>query len=432
MGKAAGFALILAGVGTAAYVVPSFDTRDRAAERRVSDVAAITVAAPVAPAPQPRETTTIDKTAKPAAAAIETASAPSKPSEPIKIVTAPAPQKSDQRFALTKDIQRELHRVGCYAGDIDGEWNAQTRQAMKNFVDRVNATLPVDGPDHILRTLVSGHPGEACGKTCPAGQTASNGRCMPTQVQAQAPRKIDTRTAEVPRVSRNTEKQPDRQDFAAAPKAKNKPAAATETVVSSWAPTVVAAPIPQMVAPQPRAVPAPVVAAAPVSETASPATRPDLAGRMSVGVGAASPDALAKPVTADPAPAVAAPAPKAASKIVIKKRDGAVAKAPQAPAATPSQPIAPVPAIVDAQPKAQPGQQTAALKEADIPDATAVAAEPRKADGRRGNGNGSGVTVNRNPPPRYVSVYVSPQPVYREVRPRFGPSIFKRLERDAR
>ena len=69
----------------------------------------------------------------------EAASAPSKPSEPIKNVTAPAPQKGDQRFALTKDIQRELHRGGCYAGDIDGEWNAQTRQAMKNFVDRVNA-----------------------------------------------------------------------------------------------------------------------------------------------------------------------------------------------------------------------------------------------------------------------------------------------------
>ena len=32
------------------------------------------------------------------------------------------PARSDQRLALTKEIQRELRRVGCYAGPLDGAW----------------------------------------------------------------------------------------------------------------------------------------------------------------------------------------------------------------------------------------------------------------------------------------------------------------------
>lgn len=435
MGKAAGFALILAGVGTAAYVVPSLDTRDRAAERRASDVAAITVAAPSSTLPSgsalaPREITTVEKVVKPTAA-IETASTPAKPFEPIKIVAPPAPQRNDQRLALTKDIQRELNRVGCYTGNIDGEWNAQTRQAMKTFVDRVNATLPIDAPDHILKTLVSGHPGDACGKSCPAGQTASNGRCLPTQIQAQAPRgKLDgTRTSnEVPRVARKIERQPEQQEVAAVPvpvpvpKPRDKPAA--PAVVSSWAPTAVTAPIPPVAAPQPR--PAPVMAAAP-PVAAEGAARADLSGRMSVGAGVSADVATAKPLTADSTPAIVAPAPKEAARIVIKKREGAVAKAAPVPVA----PKLPVDAEGQAKATAPmpPRQQTAAIKPSEPVDATAVTVvPPRKPAAAKPRIVSALPPPVRIAPPRFVGVYVSP-PVYRE---RFGPSIFRKMEREAR
>ncbi len=449
MGKAAGFLLILAGVGTAAYVVPAFDVKEE--PRRAAPASSITTAS-IMPASQPtvsqpplsqpaasqpavaqpapvaraapqvepiREQASVAK-AKPLVAG---ASAPIKvenASEPIKVASG-APQRGDQRLALTKEIQRELRRVGCYVGDIDGEWSAETRQGMKTFIDRVNATLPIDQPDHILKTLVSGHPGDACGKSCPAGQTAAaNGRCMPSQVIAQSPSQQTKRPAD----KAVAQARPDRaapsrdattprdstvqRDIAAvvpAPKVQpQKPA--SEAVVSSWAPTVVAAAVPPVAVP-PAAVPQPRAEARPA----------ELPGRMAVGVGA------------DTEQPVAAPAPKAGSKIVIKRRDGVAAGVPS--------PAAQMPADVVAAPVA-PRQKTAAIPPAEptvVESESAPAAAPPRPSARKQGQPG----VYRVPsaPPRYVGVYVSPPRVYSGYsassgRGAFGPSIFKRLERDAR
>jgi hypothetical protein len=218
MSKATGFLFILAGVGTAAYILPAADFSDRKAEKQLADVVAITTSAKQAPGPaverpaprqaQPAPVITPPKP-QPAmretpqgggnSAAVRMAAGDirqepqSKPIEPALPVQAPARKGVDgakaedaQRMALTRDIQRELKRVGCYVGDLDGDWGEGTRQAMKTFIDRVNATLPTDAPDHILKTLVQGHPGNACGKSCPAGQgLGSDGRCIPTAILAQ-------------------------------------------------------------------------------------------------------------------------------------------------------------------------------------------------------------------------------------------------------
>jgi hypothetical protein len=244
-------------------VVPSLDLKETGGERRAADVAAIAASAPSVPQ-RPAATTTIEKVAHPTPAAVATVQQPAKASEPFKAITTGAVSRSGQQLVLTKEIQRELQRVGCYAGDIDGEWSAQTRAAMKSFVDRVNATLPVDAPDHILKTLVSGHPGEACGKSCPAGQTAgANGRCLPTQVIAQSPRK--SAGTDQPRLARAPATR-EVATAAAVPVARapavqrERSGTTSEAVVSSWAPTVVAAPVPQFAIPQPR--PAHVVTAA--------------------------------------------------------------------------------------------------------------------------------------------------------------------------
>ena len=86
---------------------------------------------------------------------------------------------------LAKAIQTELRRVGCYQGRIDGDWDAGTRQAMKAFNERVNASLPVRQPDYILLTLVQSHIAKACGAACPAGQAATEGgSCQPLSVLA--------------------------------------------------------------------------------------------------------------------------------------------------------------------------------------------------------------------------------------------------------
>jgi hypothetical protein len=89
--------------------------------------------------------------------------------------------------AIALELQKELRRVGCYDGPISGVWTPSVRNAMKDFIDRVNATLPVERPDNILLTMVQGHQGKACGKPCPAGQGLSQeGRCLPDAILARA------------------------------------------------------------------------------------------------------------------------------------------------------------------------------------------------------------------------------------------------------
>ena len=96
----------------------------------------------------------------------------------------------ETRAELASDLQRELQRVGCYRGEITGTWNLATRRAMAAFMDRANATLPMNDPDYVLLALVQSHQEIACTAECPAGQViAEGGRCMPRAVVAQASKK---------------------------------------------------------------------------------------------------------------------------------------------------------------------------------------------------------------------------------------------------
>ncbi|MFV0297621.1 MAG: hypothetical protein ACK5JT_16030, partial [Hyphomicrobiaceae bacterium] len=84
-------------------------------------------------------------------------------------------------------IQRELIRVGCYSGQVDGKWGPASRLAMQTFVDKLQARLPVTEPDYILLTLLQGHTSRACGPSCPGGQAPeASGMCVPASVIAAA------------------------------------------------------------------------------------------------------------------------------------------------------------------------------------------------------------------------------------------------------
>jgi hypothetical protein len=82
---------------------------------------------------------------------------------------------TDNRGSLAFDLQRELARVGCYGGEINGAWTATTRQAMKTFLDRVNATLPIGQPDPVHLALVQSQAARVCDTSCPPGQVAGDG-----------------------------------------------------------------------------------------------------------------------------------------------------------------------------------------------------------------------------------------------------------------
>ena len=85
------------------------------------------------------------------------------PRHPNAEVRAPAAAILTNRDVLARELQKELRRIGCYEGDLNGEWTPSTRRAMKAFTERINATLPVQEPDNILYAMVQSHQEKVCG-----------------------------------------------------------------------------------------------------------------------------------------------------------------------------------------------------------------------------------------------------------------------------
>jgi uncharacterized caspase-like protein len=80
-----------------------------------------------------------------------------------RVGTAPA------REDLARDVQKELKRVGCYDGAVDGKWGDEARAALAEFASRVNLPLPTDEPtQHALDTL-----GVTKKRTCPETPAAT-------------------------------------------------------------------------------------------------------------------------------------------------------------------------------------------------------------------------------------------------------------------
>ncbi len=97
------------------------------------------------------------------------------------------PADPQTRTQLARDLQHGLQRASCYQGEITGSWNATTRRAMADFMDRANAVLPFKEPDYVLLALVQNHQDITCAAECPSGQVMEDGgRCVPRAVIAQA------------------------------------------------------------------------------------------------------------------------------------------------------------------------------------------------------------------------------------------------------
>jgi hypothetical protein len=83
-------------------------------------------------------------------------------------------------ISVTRDAQKELQRVGCYDGEINGVWTRASQEAALLFLARINAKLPVDKPDDVLLELLRSSKDRSCG-SCPRGQESdATGHCAPT------------------------------------------------------------------------------------------------------------------------------------------------------------------------------------------------------------------------------------------------------------
>ena len=100
---------------------------------------------------------------------------------------------------MARDIQRNLKRVGCYTGDINGDWSPLTRRAMKSYLDEVNASLPVDQPQIALLALLESQALPACGAPCgPNALRAGDGRCRSMPAVSGEIHAVDARVSTPP------------------------------------------------------------------------------------------------------------------------------------------------------------------------------------------------------------------------------------------
>jgi peptidoglycan hydrolase-like protein with peptidoglycan-binding domain len=149
--------------------------------RRAQVAAQAEAPAPIAPADP---TPVVEYPPKPEVVSIEPRSGDPAARMPAAHSAKTTPRPGD-RASIARELQRELKRVGCYDGEVNGIWTPATRRAIKAFTERINAALPVDGPDLILLALVQDHQDKACGAACPTGQAfAADGQCVPTAILA--------------------------------------------------------------------------------------------------------------------------------------------------------------------------------------------------------------------------------------------------------
>ena len=126
----------------------------------------------------------------------------------LAVISAPIPVdvdrtplgSGDTSARLTRTIQLELQRVGCYGGRIHGTWDQPTRSAMLAFKNSVGLGLRVTGPDYVLLTVLQGQSGVNCGRPCaPAPGAASSCQRPPVMADGVSPERV--RSEESPHVA---------------------------------------------------------------------------------------------------------------------------------------------------------------------------------------------------------------------------------------
>ena len=83
----------------------------------------------------------------------------------IRTTAVHSSPRGEPTVLLVQQIQSELHRLGCYGGAIDGQWNDATQRAMQTLGERVSVLRPVDTPDYIMLALARSQAGTVCAST---------------------------------------------------------------------------------------------------------------------------------------------------------------------------------------------------------------------------------------------------------------------------
>jgi hypothetical protein len=87
-------------------------------------------------------------------------------------VVTPAPD------SVARSLQAELTRVGCYAGPVNGNWDAPTRHALAIFNDRAKTRLDITTASPAALDTVRQRTDRICAEVCARGFRLSGDTCV--------------------------------------------------------------------------------------------------------------------------------------------------------------------------------------------------------------------------------------------------------------
>ena len=107
------------------------------------------------------------------------------------------------REALTRSLQTALNRVGCYPGEIDGQWGPKGRAGLVQFAKSLKLDLATDQPSTTVLEVVVARTDRVCPLECSDDKMESNGKCVQKARPAARPSKTSGTTSS-PNTRRST------------------------------------------------------------------------------------------------------------------------------------------------------------------------------------------------------------------------------------
>jgi hypothetical protein len=99
------------------------------------------------------------------------------------VVTPPA-NTSATSGDVTRKLQIELRRVGCFTAEPDGDWNARSRNALELFNKHSGASLDTKLASLDALDAVRGKASRICPLICAHGQHVEGDQCIATVCKA--------------------------------------------------------------------------------------------------------------------------------------------------------------------------------------------------------------------------------------------------------
>jgi uncharacterized caspase-like protein len=104
------------------------------------------------------------------------APAPAAP-EPEKNVSVASLNPARSQTDITKSVQSELRRVGCYSGNADGDWDSSSQRSLSQFNRSAGTKLDVKRVNADTLDAIKQKPSRVCPLVCEHGSKADGDHC---------------------------------------------------------------------------------------------------------------------------------------------------------------------------------------------------------------------------------------------------------------